>query len=199
MHTATVVPSPPSKNALRSQALVARRSYARTLPADLRGELEQQLMRRVLPRLAGATTVAAYYPMRDEIDPLPLVEALAASGRIAALPWFADRNARMMFRQAPAAAPGPWGVLQPGPEAPAVAPEIVLVPLVATDTWCNRIGHGRGHYDRALSHLRDHGGVRTIGLAWDIQVLETAIPADPWDIPLDAVATPDRWIERTTP
>lgn len=196
MHTATAVPSLLTKPELRAAALEQRKAFARALSPELRSTLEQQLLERVLPHLGTATTVAAYYPMRDEIDPLPILEAVAASGRIAALPWFAGRDARMIFREAPAVAPGPWQVLQPPAEAPAVLPEIVLVPLVAADERCNRIGHGKGHYDRALSHLRESGAVRTIGLAWDTQIIGEVIPADLWDIPLDAIATPDRWIER---
>ena len=62
----------------------------------------------------------------------------------------------------------------------------------------NRIGQGQGHYDRALARLRESGAVRTIGIGWDVQVWDSGIPADPWDVPLDAVATPQIWIERTS-
>jgi 5-formyltetrahydrofolate cyclo-ligase len=134
--------------------------------------------------------------MRYEIDPGPVVAALQAFGLVVAFPWFANRDAHMIFRAGPADALGPWGVLQPGAYAAAISPAVVLVPLVAADEACNRIGHGKGHYDRALANLREAGPVRTIGLAWECQIVANPIPADPWDISLDAVATPDRWIER---
>lgn len=197
MHTAMVVPSPLTKNDLRADALRARREYARALTDAARGELEQLLMRQVMPRIGTAGAVAGYHPMTHEIDPSPLLDALAAAGRVVALPWFADRDAPMMFRKAPAVAPGPWGVPQPDRDALAVRPKVVLVPLVTVDREGNRIGHGQGHYDRALARLREGGPVRMIGIAWDVQVLDDMIPADPWDVPLDAIATPRRWIERT--
>ena len=197
MHTAMVVPSPPTKTGLRTEALRARRDFARALTGASRGELERRLLRQVMPRIGTARAVAGYHPMTHEIDPSPLLDALAAEGRVVSLPWFADRDAPMMFRKAPAVAPGPWGVSQPAPDAPAVRPDVILVPLVAVDRAGNRIGHGRGHYDRALARLRESGPVRTIGIAWDVQVLDGMVPADPWDIPLDAVATPRRWIART--
>lgn len=199
MYTATAVPSPFTKSELRAQALDRRRAYARALPPELRGMLEARLAQRVLPRLGAARAVAAYFPMQNEIDPLPILAALEVAGQVTALPWFADRDASMMFRRAPAHAPGPWGVLQPPATAPAVMPDVVLVPLVAADQACNRIGHGKGHYDRALANLRKAGGVQTVGLAWDMQIVPDRFPTDPWDVPLDAVATPDRWIERETP
>lgn len=197
MHTATAVPSLLTKPELRAQALQRRRTFARSLTFELRGLLEQRLMAQILPRLNPDAVVAAYYPMKDEIDPMPILTALTANGTVTALPWFADRDAPMMFRRVPADAPGPWGVLQPANDAPPVRPDIILVPLVAADLACNRIGHGKGHYDRALANLRASGAVRTIGLAWDTQVVDAPLPTDPWDIPLDAIATPDRWIEAT--
>jgi 5-formyltetrahydrofolate cyclo-ligase len=159
----------------------------------LRVDLEAKLARIVLPRLIGARVVAGYHPMKDEISPYSILDALQGE-QIAALPWFADRDAKMMFRQAPASEVGPWGVLQPPPSARALAPDLVLVPLVLGDRGGTRIGHGKGHYDRALSHLRDAGPVSTIGIAWETQISAHDLPADPWDVPLDAIATPAEWI-----
>lgn len=184
-----------SKEQLRNDALLRRHSYAAALWPQTRNSLEAQLARIVAPHLIGATIVAAYHPMKDEISPYPVIEMLESVHGFA-LPWFAGRDSRMMFRAGPAVEPGPWGLLQPSREAPAVAPDLVLVPLVAADRHGTRIGHGKGHYDRALSHLRESGhAVRTIGIAWEHQISETALPADPWDQPLDAIATPGEWIE----
>ena len=190
------VPSPPSlpaKDALRREALERRRTFARSLAPELRAELEAKLADIVIPRLITAKAIAGFHPLKVEISPYPILERLGA-GQRAALPWFLDRDARMIWREAPALEPSPWGVLQPPAEAEALAPEIVLVPLVAADRQGNRIGHGKGHYDRALSHLREGGTVTTIGLAWEHQILDEPIPADPWDMPLDAIATPKEWI-----
>ncbi len=185
---------PTSKADLRSEALAARREFARSLAPPVRAELERKLAGIVLPHLIGARVIAAYHPLKDEISPYPILERLGA-GQAATLPWFADRDARMIWRRAPAVEPSPWGVLQPAGEAQALAPDLVLVPLVLADRSGTRIGHGKGHYDRALAHLRDGGlPVTTIGLAWEMQISEAALEADPWDQPLDAVATPKEWI-----
>jgi 5-formyltetrahydrofolate cyclo-ligase len=187
-------PSPPDKVELRAAALAARRDFARSLAPDVRAGLERELARIVLPRLIGARIVAGYHPLKDEISPYPILDRLG-DGQRAALPWFQGRDSRMLFREAPAVEPSPWGVLQPSAGAEALAPDVVLVPLVAADRSGSRIGHGKGHYDRALSHLREGGRVFAIGLAWELQILDAPIPADPWDVPLDAVATPREWIE----
>ena len=187
-------PSPPGKSELRAEALARRRAYARSLDEAVRAELERKLAEIVLPRLITARIVAGYHPLKDEISPYAILERLGA-GQRAALPWFLDRDSRMLFREAPAVEPSPWGVLQPSGDAEAFAPDVVLVPLVAADRTGARIGHGKGHYDRALSHLREGGRVFTVGLGWEMQLLADAIPADPWDVPLDAIATPGEWID----
>ena len=189
------VPSPSSKNELRSAALEARRGFARSLAPGLRAELEAQLAERVLPHLIAARIIAGYHPLRDEISPYPILDHLI-DGQRSALPSFADRDARMIWREAPATEPSPWGVLQPPVTHEALAPDLVLVPLVTADRHGTRIGHGKGHYDRAIAHLRAGGHhVYTIGLGWDVQVSDAPLPADPWDQKLDAIATPGDWIQ----
>ena len=184
-----------SKADTRAAALAARRVYARSLTAELRAELERTLAEIVLPHLIGARVVAGYHPLKDEVNPYPLLERLGA-GQRAVLPWFADRDARMIWRTAPAVEPSPWGVLQPPASAEALPPDLVLVPLVAADRAGTRIGHGKGHYDRALAHLREGGvPVTTLGLAWEHQIAEEWLEPDPWDQPLDAIATPKEWIQ----
>ena len=189
------VPSPPtSKSDLRAQGLRRRRELARALAPEVRTELQEKLAGLVLPHLIEARMIAAYHPLKDEISPYPLLERLGHGQRVA-LPWFAGRDARMIWREGPAVEPSPWGVLQPSADAKPLAPDTVIVPLVLADRRGARIGHGKGHYDRALSHLREAGPVFTIGIAWEPQILEEAIPADPWDVPLDAIATPREWIQ----
>ena len=188
-------PSPSSgKSALRQAALERRRALARSLPPELRAELEAKLAEIVLPRLLTFEIVAGYHPLKDEISPYPILEALGPNQR-ACLPWFLDRDARMIWREAPAIEPSPWGVLQPSADAEPLAPDVVLVPLVAADRNGTRVGHGKGHYDRALAHLREGGSAYTIGLAWEEQISDTPLEPDPWDVPLDAIATPKEWIQ----
>ena len=189
------VPSPPSfdKKAIRAEGLRRRRDFARSLTPELRADLEAELARLVLPHLIEARIVAAYHPLRDEISPYPLLERLGP-GQQWALPWFARRDETMIWRAGAAVEPSLWGVLQPAASAPPVVPDVVIVPLVLADRHGTRIGHGQGHYDRALAHLREAGPILTIGIGWDAQISDAALPRDPWDVALDAIATPKEWI-----
>ena len=69
--------------------------------------------------------------------------------------------------------------------------DLVLMPLVAFDLHGNRLGMGKGYYDRTLKflRLRSHWRKpRLVGIAYELQKLEQ-ISCQPWDIPLDAVVT----------
>jgi len=69
--------------------------------------------------------------------------------------------------------------------------DLVLMPLVAFDGEGNRLGMGKGYYDRTLKFLRlrrHWHKPRLVGIAYELQKFEQ-LPFQPWDIPLDAVVT----------
>ncbi len=70
--------------------------------------------------------------------------------------------------------------------------ELIIVPAVALDNQRNRLGRGKGFYDRLLAA---HPGGRLVGLAFDCQILPD-LPHSPWDIPMDWVVTPTRSMPR---
>jgi 5-formyltetrahydrofolate cyclo-ligase len=78
--------------------------------------------------------------------------------------------------------------------------DMIFLPLVAVDADGNRIGSGAGFYDRALKHLRAGRHWRRpklIGLAFECQRVKH-IPAERWDVPLDALLT-EKNLYRFTP
>ncbi|MCM8816534.1 MAG: 5-formyltetrahydrofolate cyclo-ligase [Candidatus Omnitrophica bacterium] len=70
--------------------------------------------------------------------------------------------------------------------------ELVIVPGVAFDVGCNRLGRGKGFYDRFLPHCN---GLK-IGLAFEFQILNE-LPLSPDDVPVDFVITEARIIRRS--
>jgi 5-formyltetrahydrofolate cyclo-ligase len=184
-------PSAPSasKNELRDVLKAERQRFAASLAPETRAALERQLAEVLEPLLFACRVVAAYQPMRDEISPLPALARAAELGKVTALPAFAGRDSRMTFRAGEATEPGPWGLLQPPLDQPPLAPDLVLVPLVGCDRQGNRIGMGKGHYDRTLAGLRN--GARLVGLGWSFQLVREPLAPDPWDQKLHAFASPD--------
>ena len=177
-------PADPAKAALRQQLRAARATYvARLLPPE-RAALEATLATILTARLPSGR-VAAYHPVGTEIDARGLAVPLAFPRTV--------RGAVLTFH-APSAGwrPGTLGIPEPPSGAPLVEPEIVLVPLLGVDRYGTRLGQGGGYYDRTLAALRARRPVLAVGVAWDVQVVDT-LPADPWDEPLDALATPSGW------
>ena len=191
--TATVVPShipPLSKDVLRQAALEARKAYVRTLSDADRALLENALAEVLAPLGRDARVIGGYSPLGSELSPMRALDAAAAAGATIAFPCFANPAKPFRFRSGPCELPGPFGLLQPAIDDPEVVPDLVLVPLVAVDHRGARLGRGKGHYDRALARLR-RNKAQLVGIGWPIQRLADTIPADDWDVPLDAFASPE--------
>jgi 5-formyltetrahydrofolate cyclo-ligase len=197
-----VVPSPPfppglppdmdplSKESLRRAALDARKAFVRTLSDADRAQLEQRLAENLTSLCASCTVVGGYAPMGSEISPLPAMEEARSVGAIVAFPAFHNPAKPFRYLTGDPLEPGPFGIMQPRLSAPVVEPDLVLVPLIAIDHRGTRVGRGKGHYDRALARLKKNRA-RLVGVGWPIQQVADTIPADPWDIPLDAFASPE--------
>lgn len=131
--------------------------------------------------------IAGYWPMGEEMDPRPLMLALAARGHALALPITPPRCQPLAFRAwAPGAAlrAGPMGTSEPVAGAE-LRPDILLVPLLAFDRAGRRLGYGGGFYDRTLAALP---GAKAIGIAYAGQEMPE-VPAGPQDFRLPLIAT----------
>ena len=176
------------KAQLRQQMTVLRAELDARDPdagETLAGKFPMKLLQRYGP------VVSAYWPIGSEIDPLPLIRRLKHEGDADICLPRVEADGTMTFR---AWAPGnplderPFGLREPPAEAEIVSPTLVLTPLLGFDRSGNRLGYGKGHYDRALETLRAKGRVFVCGLALFGQEVD-AVPAEPHDIPLDWVMT----------
>ena len=173
-------------------AKAAARKLARAKRASLTNiEAPARLAEAMLAQHAPpkGAIIAGYWPMGDEMDPRPLMLALAARGHALALPVTPPRGHPLAFRAwAPGAAlrPGPMGTSEPvaGEE---LRPDVLLVPLLAFDRAGRRLGYGGGYYDRTLAALP---AAKAIGIAYAGQEM-AEVPAGPQDMRLPLVATED--------
>jgi 5-formyltetrahydrofolate cyclo-ligase len=176
------------KTELRRQA-IARRD---ALPAGERAQAAETIATRAFPvAVAPGAIVAGFMPMKSEINPLPLMRKLAAAGARLALPVVAGQGKPLIMRAWAFGEPliaGVWGIREPAPLAPAVAPDILIVPLLAFDRAGQRIGYGAGYYDLTIAALRARQAVVAIGVAFAAQEI-AAVPATSRDAPLDLVLT----------
>jgi 5-formyltetrahydrofolate cyclo-ligase len=178
------------KTALRWLFRDARRQFVAGLSAAERDRLHHDLARSTGPALAGFALPGSYAAVGDEIDPVIIEHGFAA------IAFPRVNGSELEFRQSrwSELVPGYAGIPEPPLSAPQVAPDLLLIPVVAVTLSGVRLGQGKGFYDRALAALRKARPVRTIALAWDCQIAD-ALPADPWDMPVDYVATPTRLVD----
>ncbi len=178
----------PSKADLRKAALDARDA----MEAALRAAAGEKLAARGLPfEIAPGVIVSGYSPIRSELDPVPLMQKLAAHGARLALPAVLSRGRSLVFRAwavGDRLTMGPLGIMEPSPAMAELIPDIMLVPLAAFDRLGHRIGYGAGHYDFTLAHLRKLKPITAIGLAFAAQEIN-AVPALAHDVALDYVLT----------
>lgn len=180
-------------------AKVALRSAARARRALLNPEERREASAaiaahglRFLGRSGAGTIVGGFMPIGEEISPLPLMAAAATSGCRLALPVMMGKTVPLEFR---AYTPGEalktavWGIREPTDDKPVLAPDVVLVALLAFDAEGYRLGYGGGYYDRTLSALRARKPVITVGLAYDSQEVD-AVPHLDYDERLDWMLTP---------
>ena len=82
-----------------------------------------------------------------------------------------------------------YGFLEPTTNTKTVSPNLILVPLVAYDRFRNRLGYGKGYYDRFLGkYLKKHKNILTIGIAFSFQKYKK-IPTSKHDVKLDYILT----------
>jgi 5-formyltetrahydrofolate cyclo-ligase len=183
------------KAALRSRirARLGKISAAKRVAAALKicARLKEQ------PFFQTAAAILFFAPLPDEADVWPLFRESLAAGKIVALPQFdaAAQNyvARRVQNLQTEIMTGQFWVREPKSacvKIPLEKFDLVLVPGTAFDLRGNRLGRGKGFYDRLLQDVR---GLK-IGIAFDEQVVKE-VPAGQSDVPVDFILTPSHCAE----
>jgi 5-formyltetrahydrofolate cyclo-ligase len=189
------------KARLRGERLAARDTLTQA-ERQQKSEAMTEYGASAIPFTPGAV-ISGFMPIRSEADIRPLMEALRKRGGRLVLPVVLNRET-IVFRAFDANAPlvkTGFGTTGPGEDAEVLDPNILLVPLSAFDGQGQRIGYGAGHYDRAIARLHGKGQTPVlIGVAFDCQEVPS-VPAEPHDVPLQAVLTESglRWFSTQTP
>ena len=133
--------------------------------------------------------IGGYYPYNYELDVIEILKKLEKLNYQLSLPKI-RKNYQMNFFQWSTKDPleiNDYGIPEPISNIIKL-PNILLVPLVAFDNNCNRIGYGGGFYDRYIKKLKKKKKIVTIGLAYSFQKVKK-IPINKNDIQLDFILT----------
>jgi 5-formyltetrahydrofolate cyclo-ligase len=137
--------------------------------------------------LNGAQSVALFAAMPGEADPGALEPILVERGIAVAYPRVSGPR-DLSFHQAhshdlvPA---GPWGIREPAATLPEVMPDAYVVPGLGFTREGDRLGYGRGYFDRVLAV---RGEAIAVGFAFACQVLDR-LPIESHDQRVDAIVT----------
>lgn len=146
---------------------------------------------RALNQYRYAKRIALYHAVKGEVDLGNIWRSAPLHGKYCYFPVVSKNDTLLFLPATPAShfSTNDFGVLEPEAEHHhAISPEeldLILVPLVAFDDQGTRIGMGKGFYDRALAN---HRPKLLMGVAYEFQRYPYIEP-QPWDVPLDAVAT----------
>ena len=133
--------------------------------------------------------IGGYYPYNYECDTTEIFKKFEKLNYQLSLPKI-RKNYQMNFFQWSTKDPleiNDYGIPEPISNIIKL-PNILLVPLVAFDNNCNRIGYGGGFYDRYIKKLKKKKKIVTIGLAYSFQKVKK-IPVAKYDIQLDFIIT----------
>ena len=192
------------KNQIRQEFLQKRNQLTAVKVQHMSQKICDRLIRMEI--FQQAETVCFYYPLGNEVSLLTAAEEALRMGKKVAFPRTEGDRIRFYpvehlsdFRE------GRFHVMEPiGTEPLDVGasdlqePLLILVPGVVFDRSRNRMGYGKGFYDRYLADLtalargkvpNDNGSqVITIGIAYECQITEM-IPTEATDIPMDYILT----------
>lgn len=181
------------KRDLRKRAIERRTALVARIDATaVARAIRDHFLARFDPKPGAA--VSLFWPVGDELDVKPLIEALHARRCVVALPVVTRPHTPLTFRLWE---PGiefivsPFGIPEPGPERPAVTPDISVVPLLQFDRDGYRLGYGGGFYDRTIEQLRllrRDPPYLAVGVGFAGQEVES-LPHESFDQPLDWIVT----------
>src|SRR3546814_8154263 len=152
LHDALPISLKLAKAHLRSAA-IARRREAYHAAADAPHRLLGHFLKHI-PCPPGAA-VSGFWPMGEEIDVRPLLLHLHARGHAIGLPATGPRGSVLRFRRwdpEVTLVSGVFGTRAPPADPPEVAPDLLIVPLLAFDADGWRGGYGGGYSDRQLAY-----------------------------------------------
>jgi len=178
------------KERLRAQIRLRRREFDSVARDRANRAINSRL--ESLPILQRAHCMQIYVSLPQEVDTHALIRRLLRAGKRIAVPRVAAENLLQQYFIGDLAElqTGAFGILEPRPgSTPRAATEIfdlVFVPGLAFDRAGNRLGAGKGYYDRFLAEMT----APKIALAFAFQLVEQ-VPIEKHDQRVDMIVTED--------
>lgn len=186
---------PADKASIRNIVLSRRNA----LSVEIRKIKDLKIKEKILalPEFRAAHKILLYASFRSEVDTLDLLKYCVDYGKIIVLPKVDRNNDELTLYRIEdmnEVVAGYMGIPEPqvhaGRRMPVEEMDLIIVPGVAFDGHCNRLGYGKGFYDKLLTR----GAKAKIAIAYEEQIVEH-IPSGPYDIKMDRIITDERIID----
>ena len=181
------------KDTLRKEMIKRRLSLSDEERFEREGMINEKL--KTLGIFENVETVAVYMPVRGEVNILPFAEYMKKQGKQIFLPKVVGK--KLLFgRYTKDLTEGMYGILEPV-EAEVLPSEIeaFVVPGVAFDFDCNRLGYGGGYFDGIMARRKPYQCF--VGVGFSFQVVDI-LPTDEWDEKVDLLVTDSHLIVSST-
>lgn len=169
------------KKELRAHIKAMKKQHTKEQLLEQSESIMAQLERH--PDFVKAHKVMLYSALPDEVQTQAFLEKWHLQKQIILPTVVGDDIIPVEYGKDTAFAVGDFNILEPQNEPYRGDFDLIVVPGVAFDHNGNRLGRGRGYYDRFLSQ---HLGVKRIGICFDFQRVDF-IPTEPFDIKMDEV------------
>jgi len=169
------------KKELRAQIKALKKQHTKEQLLEQSEQIMAKLERH--PDFIKAERVMLYSALPDEVQTQAFLEKWHLKKIIILPTVVGDDIVPVAFGKDTAFSVGDFNIMEPQNEPYTGDFDLIIVPGVAFDRKGNRIGRGRGYYDRFLSQ---HLEVKRIGICFDFQLVDE-VPTEPFDILMDEV------------
>jgi len=195
--------SPTDKSEIRKHILGIRDSITPEKRKQKNSAISESLF--ALTEFIAARSILLYASFGSEVETGNIIEYCLAKGVVVALPRVVRESGRLDIYRISGVAelvPGYRGIPEPRPSRDSSIGidniDLVITPGVAFDESCNRIGYGKGYYDKLLGQTSQSEAGRKpffAALSFEEQIV-SSIYCGPYDINMDVVITDRRIIRR---
>ena len=189
-----------NKQELRKYIRSLKASHSQEQLAFMSDEISNRLLEN--PMMRDAKVVLAFYPLPDEVSIISVIEFLVSQGKTVLLPQVVS-DTEMIIREHHSSddfREGAFGILEPTGQlfTDYESIDVALIPGVAFDRNGNRLGRGKGYYDRFIakcydkkchdlkSHDKNKKKPYLVGVAFPFQIIDT-VPCEVTDVAMNEV------------
>lgn len=173
-----------SKKSLRSE-IKQRKAALSSAEKEQQSEAVWQYVER-LNCFTSAQHILLYHSLPDELSTHSTISRWLAMGKTVYLPVVIGNELVIRQYNKDFMQQGEFNIWEPtGNDIDPLMMQLIIVPGVGYDNKGNRLGRGKGYYDRLLAHTQ----APTIGVCYSCQYVDT-IPSEPHDQVIDYIITP---------